>query len=190
MTQSPPSNYPAGGLMLGIVAMSVVVAASNYLVQIPINNWLTWGAFTYPIAFLVTDLSNRRFGPDVAKKVVYAGFALGVVLSIVLQVPLRIAIASGAAFLIAQLFDVWLFNRLRGAPAWWRAPVVSSTAASALDTVLFFSLAFAMTEVPWVTLAAGDYMAKLVVAGVMLIPFRMMMGGQDWSRTQASTATP
>jgi len=170
------------------MAMSVVVATSNYLVQIPINDWLTWGAFTYPIAFLVTDLSNRRFGPEVARKVVYAGFALGIVLSIVFTAPIRIAIASGVAFLSAQLFDIWLFNRLRGAPVWWRAPVVSSTAASALDTVLFFSLAFVMTGVPWVTLAAGDYLAKLVAAGVMLLPYRLLMGRQDWSRSPVSTA--
>lgn len=195
MTQSPtqsgsarpphhPSSHPPGQPSIGwigaVVAMGLVVAGSNYLVQIPINDWLTWGAFTYPIAFLVTDLTNRRLGPALARRVVYAGFALGVVLSL-LTATGRIAVASGAAFLCAQLLDVWLFNRLRVAPAWWRAPAISSAVASALDTVLFFSLAFAFTAVPWVTLAAGDYLAKLVVAGAMLVPFRLLMGTRDWT---------
>lgn len=168
--------------------MSLVVAASNYLVQIPINDWLTWGAFTYPIAFLVTDLTNRRLGPSVARKVVYVGFALGVALSFYTATG-RIAIASGAAFLCAQLLDVWLYNRLRRAGAWWRAPAISSTIASAVDTVLFFSLAFAFTEVPWVTLAVGDYGAKLAVAAAMLIPFRLLMGREDWSGAGARGQT-
>ena len=173
--------------ILGAIAMAVVVAASNYLVQIPINDWFTWGAFTYPIAFLVTDLTNRRFGPAQARRVVYAGFALGVAISLYTATG-RIALASGTAFLVAQLFDVWLFNRLRSAKAWWRAPAISSTLASALDTVLFFSLAFAMTGLPWITWAAGDYGAKLAVAGAMLVPFRLMMGQRDWSQGQAHSS--
>src|SRR5690606_19477037 len=113
-------------------------------------------------AFLVTDLTNRAHGPRRARLVVYAGFALAVVLSLVLTTP-RIALASGSAFLAAQLLDVQIFDRLRG-QAWWRAPFISSTIASALDTALFFGLAFAGTGVPWVTLAAGDYVVKLLLA--------------------------
>ena len=188
MSTSAKDASLGAGWLVGIIAMGVVVAASNYLVQIPINDWLTWGAFTYPIAFLVTDLTNRRLGPSVARRVVYAGFALGVALSLFTSTG-RIAFASGAAFLCAQLLDVWLFNRLRSAPTWWRAPAISSTVASALDTVLFFSLAFAFTEVPWVTLAAGDYLAKLVVAAAMLAPFRVMMGRRDWAQSTSQPAT-
>ena len=161
------------GFWLGVVAMTVIVAASNLLVQYPINPWLTWGAFTYPVAFLVTDLTNRALGPATARRVVYVGFAVGVVLSIALATP-RIAAASGAAFLTAQLLDVQIFNRLRD-KAWWCAPFVSSSLASALDTALFFSLAFAGTTVPWVTLGLGDYGVKLAMATVMLIPFRALM---------------
>ena len=173
-------------LVIGVVAMTVVVAASNYLVRIPINDWLTWGALTYPIAFLVTDLINRRVGPDAARRVVYAGFACGVALSLYTS-TVRIALASGSAFLLAQLADVWLYNRLRRLAAWWRAPLVSSTVASALDTALFFSLAFASTGLPWVTWAIGDYGAKLTVACAMLLPFRLMMGERDLGRVNAGS---
>ena len=166
----------------GVVAMTSVVAASNFLVRIPINDWLTWGALSYPIAFLVTDLINRRVGPDSARRVVYVGFACGVALSLLTSTP-RIALASGAAFLLAQLADVWLYDRMRHLAAWWRAPLVSSTLASALDTALFFSLAFAATGLPWVTWAIGDYGAKIAVACAMLIPFRMLMGERDLART-------
>lgn len=162
------------GVLLGIAAMAAVVTASNILVQYPINDWLTWGAFTYPVAFLVTDLTNRRLGTASARKVVYAGFALAVVLSIMLATP-RIAIASGAAFLVAQLLDVSIFDKLRQA-IWWKAPLISSALASAIDTALFFGIAFAGTEVPWVTLAIGDYGVKIAIALLMLIPFRMLMG--------------
>ena len=171
-------------LVTGVVAMTVVVAASNYLVRIPINDWLTWGALTYPVAFLVTDLINRRVGPDAARRVVYAGFACGVALSLYTSTA-RIALASGSAFLLAQLADVWLYNRLRRLAAWWRAPLVSSTIASALDTALFFSLAFASTGLPWVTWAIGDYGAKLAMACAMLVPFRLMMGKRDLGRVNA-----
>jgi uncharacterized PurR-regulated membrane protein YhhQ (DUF165 family) len=166
--------YLGRGVVTGVVAMSVVVVASNFLVQHPINDWLTYGAFTYPVAFLITDLCNRALGPAQARRVVYAGFAIAVVLSIYFATP-RIAIASGTAFMIAQLVDISIFNRLRGG-VWWRAPLVSSTVASAVDTVLFFGIAFAATEVPWVTLGIGDYAAKLFVAAMMLIPFRLMLG--------------
>ncbi|MGI9450245.1 MAG: queuosine precursor transporter [Geminicoccaceae bacterium] len=164
---------PLLGISLGVVAMAAVVTASNIAVQYPINDWLTWGALTYPVAFLVTDLTNRRLGVGGARNVVYVGFAFAVALSIWLATP-RIALASGAAFLVAQLLDVSIFDRLRNA-TWWRAPLISSTVASALDTALFFSLAFAATGLPWVTWAIGDFGVKIAVALVLLIPFRLMM---------------
>lgn len=162
------------GVFIGVAAMTVIVAASNYLVQFPVNDWLTWGAFTYPVAFLVTDVTNRIFGPARARQVVYAGFVLAVVLSIALASP-RIALASGTAFLVAQLLDVRIFDRLQHRGGWWTAPLVSSSVGSAVDTLLFFSIAFAGTAVPWVTLGLGDYAVKLVLALSMLIPFRVMM---------------
>ena len=164
---------PLLGISLGVIAMAVVVTLSNIAVQYPINDWLTWGALTYPVAFLVTDLTNRRLGAGAARNVVYVGFAVAVALSIWLATP-RIALASGAAFLVAQLLDVSIFDRLRNA-AWWRAPLISSTIASALDTALFFSLAFAATGLPWVTWAIGDFGVKIAVALVLLIPFRLLM---------------
>ncbi|MEX0759024.1 MAG: queuosine precursor transporter, partial [Tistlia sp.] len=127
----------------------------------------------YPVAFLVTDLCNRALGPGQARRVVYAGFALAVVLSIAFA-GWRIALASGTAFLSAQLLDVTVFDRLRRL-RWWQAPLISSTLASTLDTLLFFALAFAGTAVPWVTLALGDYAVKLLVALVLLIPFRALI---------------
>ena len=160
-------------LVLGVIAMAIIVTASNFLVQFPINDWLTWGALTYPVAFLVTDLTNRSLGPAAARRVIYVGFVLAVLLSILLATP-RIALASGSAFLAAQLLDVFVFNRLRRR-VWWQAPLASSTLGSALDTALFFSLAFAFTPVPWVTLAIGDFWVKLAMAGLMLVPFRALM---------------
>lgn len=173
-------------LVAGVAAMACIVAASNFLVQIQINDWLTWGALTYPVAFLVTDLVNRRIGPGAARRVVYVGFACGVALSLFTSTA-RIAFASGAAFLLAQLVDVWLYHRLRRLAAWWHPPLVSSTVASALDTALFFSLAFAFTDVPWVTLAIGDYGVKVGVACAMLVPFRLLMGERDLARSTAPT---
>ena len=170
-------------LAAGVVAMAIIVAASNFLVRIPINDWLTWGALSYPIAFLVTDLINRRLGPDRARRVVYVGFACGVALSLFTS-TVRIALASGAAFLLAQLADVWLYDRMRRL-AWWRAPLVSSTLASALDTALFFSLAFAFSGLPWVTWALGDYAVKVAVACALLLPFRLLMGERDLGRSTA-----
>lgn len=169
-SDAPSSMLGAG---LGIAAMAVVVTVSNIAVQYPINDWLTWGALTYPIAFLVTDLTNRTLGARAARNVVYVGFALAVGLSIWLATP-RIALASGAAFLTAQLLDISIFDRLRQA-TWWQAPLISSTLASALDTALFFSLAFAATGLPWVTWAIGDYGVKIAVALALLIPFRLAM---------------
>jgi queuosine precursor transporter len=159
-------------IALGIAAMVVVVAMSNYLVQFPINDWLTVAAFTYPVSFLVTDLTNRALGPARARGVVYVGFALGAALSWALA-DLRIAAASGTAFLVAQLVDIAIFDRLRRY-AWWRAPLISSVFASALDTALFFSLAFAGTGLPWITWGIGDYLVKLAMAAVMLIPFHAL----------------
>jgi uncharacterized PurR-regulated membrane protein YhhQ (DUF165 family) len=161
-------------LIAAMVAIGLVVLVSNIAVQYPINDWLTWGAFTYPIAFLVTDLSNRILGPASARRVVFAGFAVGVVLSLVFA-DIRIAIASGSAFLIAQLLDVWIFNKLRQG-TWWRAPLVSSLIASAVDTAIFFTAAFAFTGLPWITWAMGDFGAKLAMAAILLVPFRMMVG--------------
>ncbi|MDH3661559.1 MAG: queuosine precursor transporter [Alphaproteobacteria bacterium] len=161
------------GIGLGILAMVVVVTVSNVAVQYPINDWLTYGALTYPIAFLVTDLTNRGLGVTAARRVVYVGFAVAVGLSIWLATP-RIALASGAAFLVAQLLDIAVFDRLRR-KSWWRAPLISSTLASALDTALFFSLAFAGTGLPWITWAIGDYGVKIAVALALLIPFRLAL---------------
>ena len=184
----------ARGIGIGIAAMAVVVTASNILVQHPFNDWLTWGAFTYPLAFLVTDLSNRWMGAAAARRVVVAGFVLAVALSIWFA-GARIALASGTAFLVAQLLDVAVFDRLRTG-RWWRAPLVSSTLGSAVDTGLFFSLAFApafaflgddaawaQAEVPllgmgaptalWISLMVGDFGVKLALALAALIPFRL-----------------
>ena len=168
---------PGRTLALPIAAMVVVVAGSNVAVQYPINDWLTWGAFTYPVAFLVTDLTNRRLGPAKAREVAYVGFALAVLLSIVLATP-RIALASGSAFVTAQLLDIAVFNRLRRLP-WWQAPLASSGIASVWDTAVFFSLAFAGTGLPWVTWALGDLGAKAAMALLLLLPFRAFMGRAD-----------
>ncbi|MCY4404772.1 MAG: queuosine precursor transporter [Rhodospirillaceae bacterium] len=169
-------------LLLPIVAMMAVIGVSNVAVQHAINDWLTWGAFTYPLAFLVTDLTNRAWGPGRARTVAYVGFPFGMGLSIILAVaadiPLwegvRVALASGFAFICAQLFDIALFHRLRRG-LWWRAPLVSSLSASALDTTIFFSAAFALTGLPWVTWALGDFAIKVGMAAVLLIPFRLLM---------------
>lgn len=157
-----------------ILAMTVVVVASNWLVQFPINDVLTWGAISYPFSFLVTDLTTRLQGPERARRVVWVGFALAVLLSIWLATP-RIALASGAAFLAGQLLDIQVFQRLR-AGSWWRAPLASSTLGSVVDTALFFSLAFAGTGLPWVTLALGDLAVKLLLAVLALAPFRAVLG--------------
>lgn len=205
---------------VAVIAMVAVVAASNFLVQFPVQaqigavnlaDLLTWGAFVYPIAFLVTDLSNRQFGPGGARLVVVAGFGVAVVLSVWLASP-RIAIASGSAFLLAQLLDVAIFDRLRRA-VWWRAPLISSVVGSVLDTLIFFSLAFAAPfalldtafgrpdgsltfPVPllgigpevelWVSLAAGDFLVKLLVAAALLAPYKALRGLLDDRRIGAA----
>jgi len=159
--------------MGAVLAMVAVVAASNWLVQFPINDWLTWGAFSYPLAFLVTDLTNRWYGPTRARHVAYVGFALGVLLSLVLS-DARIALASGAAFLSSQLLDITIFDRLRRA-SWWKAPLVGSVLASVWDTTVFFAGAFAFSGLPWLSWAAGDLVVKLSMALVLLVPFRAIM---------------
>jgi hypothetical protein len=153
-----------------ILAMTLVVVASNWLVQFPINDVLTWGAISYPFSFLVTDLTTRLQGPERARRAVWVGFALAVLLSVWLATP-RIALASGTAFLVGQLLDIQVFQKLR-AQSWWRAPLISSTLGSVVDTALFFSLAFAGTDLPWVTLALGDLGVKLLMAVLALAPFR------------------
>jgi queuosine precursor transporter len=153
--------------------MAVVVAGSNWLVQFALNDWLTWAAFSYPVSFFVTDLTNRRLGAGAARRVVVIGFAVGVVASILLATP-RIALASGTAFFIAQMLDVRIFDRLRDR-VWWLPPLVSSMLASAVDTLLFFALAFAGTGLPWTTWALGDFAVKVLMALVLLVPFRGLM---------------
>ena len=154
-----------------VAAMAVIVTASNVLVQYAINDWLTWGALSYPVAFLITDLANRTQGVAVARRVVVVGFIAAVVMSIALATP-RIAIASGTAFLVAQLLDVYIFDRLRNR-TWWMSPLVSSSFGSAIDTLLFFSIAFVATGLPWVTWAIGDFAVKMALALIMLVPFRI-----------------
>jgi uncharacterized integral membrane protein (TIGR00697 family) len=194
-------------LLPAVIAMATIVVASNILVQFLFGQWLTWGAFTYPLAFLVTDVANRLHGPAAARRVVYAGFVVGLACSFVGTqiegpfgplVTLRVAMASGTAFLAAQLLDVTVFNRLRRG-SWWRAPFVASLAGSAVDTTLFFAIAFsgalsafapgvdvAWANEPvallgrgpvlplWISLATADFAVKLGMASVTLIPFRLL----------------
>ncbi len=191
----------------GILAMAAIVVASNILVQFLFGQWLTWGAFTYPLAFLVTDVMNRLYGASAARQVVLVGFVVGLICSLIGTqimgefgplVTLRIALASGTAFLVAQLLDVTIFNRFRSGP-WWRAPLVSTLISSAIDTALFFSIAFSATlsflhpatdvawageTLPllgagplaplWVSLAVADWSVKLAIALIALIPFRLI----------------
>ena len=166
--------------------MGVVVLSSNYLVQFPIKYYaldevLTYGAFSYPIAFLITDLANRSYGKIAAKKIVYIGFTIGISFTLLFSInfadliSVRIAIGSGTAFLIAQLLDVQIFDQLRK-KKWFVAPLTSSFIGSTVDTFLFFSISFYATGIPWVTLSLGDLAVKLFVALVMLIPFRLLLG--------------
>ena len=202
MIQAPTtSSRDRRDFLAALAAMTLVVLASNILVQHPVTvgglqDYLTWGAFSYPVAFLVTDLSNRRFGPRGARRVVYAGFVLAVLLSVVLATP-RIAMASGFAFLAAQLLDIAIFSRLRG-HAWWLPPFASSVVSSALDTAIFFSLAFycgalpglgltisqtlglagiadSCIALPWTSLAAADYLVKLTLAALSVAPYGALL---------------
>jgi len=167
------------------VLMGVVVLSSNYLVQFPIKYYnleeiLTYGAFTYPIAFLITDLANRSYGKLVAKKIVYIGFVIGIVFTLFFStnfsdlISVRIAIGSGTAFITAQLLDVKIFDQLRN-KQWFVAPLTSSFIGSIVDTFLFFSISFYGTGIPWVTLSLGDLVIKILVALIMLIPFRLLL---------------
>lgn len=182
------ASYPrptAAQLLLGVLVMTAVVLASNILVQHVINDWLTWGAITYPFAFLVSELMNRRFGPAQARRLAWAGFATAVLASVYFA-DVRIALASGTAFMMAQLLDIHVFDRLRR-QSWWRAPLLATVLAAVLDTALFFSIAFAGTDLPWVTLALGDLGVKLVMALVLLLPFRLLMGRFAMPATALST---
>tara|TARA_A100001037_G_scaffold240448_1_gene220354 strand:+ start:76 stop:591 length:516 start_codon:yes stop_codon:yes gene_type:complete len=165
--------------------MGAVVLASNYLVQFPINYYgleeiLTYGAFSYPIAFLITDLANRSFGKIVARKIVYIGFAIGISFTLLFStnfgdlISVRIAIGSGTAFLIAQLLDVQIFDKLRK-KEWFVAPLTSSLIGSTIDTFIFFSISFYGTGIPWITLSLGDLSVKIFVTLVMLVPFRLLL---------------
>ena len=167
------------------VLMALVVVLSNYLVQFPVNYFglkdlLTYGAFSYPVAFLITDLANRRYGKNVVKKIVYLGFALGVFLTLYFStnysdlISIRVAIGSGTAFLVAQLIDVNIFDKLRK-KIWFAAPLVSSLIGSTIDTFLFFSISFYGTDVNWITLSFGDLLVKIFVALLMLVPFRFLL---------------
>ena len=166
--------------------MGVIVLASNYLVQFPIKYYgleeiLTYGAFSYPVAFLINDLANRSYGKLIARKIVYIGFVIGISFTLLFStnfadlISVRIAIGSGTAFLVAQLLDVQIFDRLRR-KKWFIAPLTSSFIGSTVDTFLFFSIAFYATGIPWVTLSLGDLAVKLFVALIMLIPFRLLLG--------------
>ena len=165
--------------------MGAVVLISNYLVQFPIQHYdlekiLTYGAFSYPVAFLITDLANRSYGKVVARKIVYIGFAIGISFTLLFStnfadlISIRIAIGSGVAFLVAQLLDVQIFDNFRK-NKWYIAPLTSSIIGSTIDTFLFFSIAFYATGVPWVTLLLGDLIVKVLVALIMLIPFRLLL---------------
>ena len=166
--------------------MGVVVLTSNYLVQFPINYFglnemLTYGAFSYPVAFLITDVSNKFYGKISARKIVYIGFAIGISFTLLFStnfadlISIRIAIGSGTAFLVAQLLDVQIFDQLRR-KKWFVAPLTSSLIGSTVDTFLFFSISFYATGIPWFTLSLGDLTVKIFVALAMLIPFRLLLG--------------
>ena len=165
--------------------MGVVVLASNYLVQFPINYYglgeiLTYGAFSYPVAFLITDLANRSYGKLIARNIVYIGFIIGISFTLLFSsnfadlISVRIAIGSGTAFLVAQLLDVQIFDKLRK-KKWFVAPLTSSFIGSTVDTFLFFSISFYATGIPWFTLSLGDLAVKIFVALIMLIPFRLLL---------------
>ena len=168
-------------LLLSIL-MGVVVLVSNFLVQFPVNylglsEILTYGAFSYPVAFLITDLANRSYGKIKARNIVFFGFIIGVAFTYYFReiIPIRIAIGSGTAFLVAQLIDINIFDKLRNNLRWYLAPLASSIVGSTIDTFLFFSISFYGSGVPWVSLSFGDLVVKLSVALVMLIPFRLLL---------------
>ena len=166
--------------------MGLIVLASNFLVQFPVKYYglqdiLTYGAFSYPVAFLITDLANRSYGKTAAKKIVYIGFSIGLSFTLLFStnfadlISIRIAIGSGTAFIVAQLLDVQIFDKLRN-KRWFIAPLGSSVIGSTIDTFLFFSIAFYATGIPWISLSFGDLAVKLTVALLMLLPFRLLLG--------------
>ena len=179
------------------ILMGVVVVVSNYLVQFPVqlmglNEILTYGAFSYPVTFLITDLANRAYGKAVAKKVVYIGFVIGILLTLFVStnfediISIRIAIGSGVAFFVAQNLDIQIFDRLRK-KSWFVAPLYSSTFGSLTDTFLFFSISFYATGISWITLALGDLAVKLIITLVMLIPFKLLLLKiRDYTDTSSS----
>ena len=179
------------------ILMGVVVVVSNYLVQFPVqlmglNKILTYGAFSYPVTFLITDLANRAYGKAVAKKVVYVGFVIGILLTLFVStnfediISIRIAIGSGVAFFVAQNLDIQIFDQLRK-KSWFVAPLYSSTFGSLTDTFLFFSISFYATGIPWITLALGDLTVKLIITLVMLIPFKLLLLKiRDYTDTSSS----
>ena len=167
------------------ILMGLVVVSSNYLVQFPVqylnlSEILTYGAFSYPVTFLITDLANRAYGKIIARKVVYFGFIIGILLTLFVStnfediISIRIAIGSGLAFFISQNLDIKIFDYFRK-KSWFVAPLTSSTLGSIVDTFLFFSIAFYSTGVPWITLAIGDLIVKLTITLIMLIPFRLLL---------------
>ena len=172
-------------LLLLPVLMGVVILVSNYLVQFPIKHYgleeiLTYGAFSYPVEFLITDLANRSYGKLVARKIVYIGFIIGIAFTFFFStnfsdlISVRIAVGSGTAFIVAQLLDVQIFDQLRN-KRWFVAPLTSSLIGSIVDTFLFFSISFYGTGIPWITLSFGDLIVKFLVALIMLIPFRLLL---------------
>lgn len=168
-------------IRIACVAMTLIVAASNFLVLYPINDWLTWGAFPYPISFLVTELSNRFYGPKAARKVVYVGFIVAAILSVWISTP-KIAVASLTAFLVSQMLDIFVFNKLRQG-SWWQAPLVSSVLASLIDATIFWNLAFIGEGFPILSLAIGDTAVKIAVDLTMLLPFRIFL--RNFKRTSS-----
>ena len=181
------------------ILMGLIVVLSNYLVQFPIQQFglgeiLTYGAFSYPVTFLITDLANRAYGKLVARKVVYVGFIIGIFLTLFVStnfadiISIRIAIGSGLAFFIAQNIDVQIFDKLRK-KRWYIAPLTSSSFGSVVDTFLFFSIAFYATGIPWITLALGDLTVKLFITLVMLIPFKLLLNKiKDYTHNSTSKA--
>lgn len=167
------NDIPLASLWRPIAAMTLVIVSANWLVQYPINEWLTWGAFSYPLVYLVSDLTNRAVGVAAARKVAWVGFAIAVLVSLLLA-PWRIAVASGTAFIVSQLLDIAVFNRWRRM-SWWKAPLIGSVVASVIDTVVFFFIAFAGTDLDWTLLAAGDLAVKCLMAVVLLAPYRAML---------------
>ena len=186
---APASPTSLMSLRTPIAAMAAVIVLSNVLVQHPINDWLTWGAFSYPLVFLVNDLTNRALGPAAARRVAWMGFAIAVLVSLALA-PWRIALASGTAFLVSQLMDVAVFNRWRR-QSWWRAPLIGSLVASTVDTAVFFFLAFAGSDMDWLLLATGDLAVKAVMAALLLAPYRALLPLLGtWAPTLPTKTTP